>query len=64
MTAADVIQKIAADFGLSVGAIADTVYRIPSRVEDIQTLLDIIYRAIDLTVIHTGELFTLYDKVG
>jgi hypothetical protein len=64
MTATKVIQMIASDFKLNVGQIADTNYKIPLRSEDIQTLIDIIYTALDLTLINTGELFVLYDKAG
>ena len=64
MTASEIVQKIAGDFGLNTGIIADTSYKIPARTEDIQTLIDIIYTAIDLTVINTGNLFVLYDNLG
>jgi len=63
-TAAQVVQMIAGDFGLNTGFIADTCYKIPFRVEDIQALIDIIYVALDLTVINTGNLFVLYDDAG
>ena len=63
-TAAEVVRMIAGDFGLNVGRLAETIYRVPQRVEDIQTLLDIIYTALDLTTIHTGNLFVLYDNAG
>jgi hypothetical protein len=63
-TAAEVVRMIAGDFGLNLGSIADTGFKIPFRVEDIQALLDIIYVAFDLTVINTGNLFVLYDDAG
>ena len=63
-TASDVLRMIAGDFGLSVGQIADTGYVIPYRVEDIQSLIDIVYTALDLTVINTGQLFILHDVGG
>ena len=63
-TAEAVIQMVAGDFGLSLGSIASTGYVIPYRVEDIQTLIDIIYTALDLTVINTGQLFVLHDVGG
>ena len=63
-TADEVVGMIAADFGLSVGSLASTGYKIPLRIEDIQALIDIIYTALDLTVINTGNLFVLYDDLG
>src|SRR5690606_13508367 len=45
-TATQIIRKIAQDFGLKVGSLADTGYKIPSLVEDNQKLLDIIYKAL------------------
>lgn len=63
-TASQVIQMIAADFGLNVGSIESTKYLIPSRVEDNQSLFDIIQNALDLELQHTGELFCLYDDFG
>lgn len=63
-TATQVIRKIAQDFGLKVGSLADTGYRIPSLVEDNQKLLDIICKALDLTLISTGNIFVFYDNFG
>ena len=59
-----VIQQIAADFGLTLGPIANTGYVIPSMVEDIQTLLDIMLKALDLTIINTGKMYVLWDDFG
>src|SRR5690606_3700464 len=63
-TATQIIRKIAQDFGLKVGSLADTGYRIPTLVEDNQKLLDIIYKALDLTLISTGNIFVLYADFG
>ena len=63
-TATQIIRKIAQDFGLKVGSLADTGYRIPSLVEDNQKLLDIICKALDLTLISTGNIFVFYDNFG
>ncbi|MTI56162.1 XkdQ/YqbQ family protein [Geosporobacter ferrireducens] len=60
----ELINKIAADFHLQVGSLADTGYVIARRIEDNQTLMDIIYTALDLTVINTGKLYVLYDDFG
>ena len=64
VTTGDVIRKIAADFKLKVGRIDDTGYRIPSMVEDGQTLLDIIEKANTLTMSATGRFFVFFDDFG
>jgi hypothetical protein len=63
-TAGELIQMIANDFHLNLGVIEDTAYKIPSRVEDNQTLFDIIQMALDLTLQATGKMYVLYDKFG
>jgi hypothetical protein len=63
-TAADVIRMVAEDFQLQVGSLEDTGYTIESRVEDNQTLFDIIQNALDETLEATGEMYVLYDDVG
>lgn len=60
-TAGQVVQMIASDFGLQTGIIEDTGYRIPSRVEDGQTLFDIIQNALDETVKNTKQMYVMYD---
>ena len=64
VTATDVIRKIAQDFGLKVGSLVNTNYRIPSLVEDNQKLLDIICKALDLTLIATRQIYVFYDNFG
>lgn len=63
-TASQVIQMIASDFNLNTGSVEGTSYVIPSRVEDNQSLFDIIQNALDLELQNKGELFCLYDKFG
>lgn len=63
-TAGEVVKMLAEDFKLRTGVLADTKYRIPSRVEDSQTLFDIVQNALDETLKATGELYVLYDDVG
>lgn len=63
-TASEVIRMIAKDYGLELGEIADTGYKIPLRDEDNQTLFDIILNALDLTQDATGKLYVLYDDFG
>lgn len=63
-TATELIKMIAADFRLNVGKLEDTYYKIPSRVEDNQTLFDIIQNALDETLMNRNEMFVLYDDFG
>ena len=56
-TAADVIRMIAEDFQLNVGDLEDTGYTIGSRVEDNQTLFDIIQTALDETLKATSQMY-------
>lgn len=63
-TASELIKMIASDFNLKVGEIEDTGFKIAQRVEDNKTLFDIIYTALDLTLINTGKLYVLYDDFG
>ena len=63
-TAGELIQMIANDFRLNTGSIENTEYKIPSRVEDNQTLFDIIQTALDLTLQVTGKMYVLYDDFG
>jgi hypothetical protein len=63
-TASQVIQMIANDFNLNLGNIESTGYVIPSRVEDNQSLFDIIQNALDLELQNRGELYCLYDDFG
>ena len=63
-TASQVIQMIAKDFNLNLGTIESTKFVIPSRVEDNQSLFDIIQNALDMELQNKGEMFCLYDKFG
>ncbi len=63
-TASEIVRAIAKDFELQVGFIQDTKYKIPTMVEDGQKLIDIIDKALALTLIHTGQNFVLYDDFG
>jgi len=60
----EVLTKIANDWKLSIGTIEDTGYVIPSMVEQDKTLLDMIYKANDLTLLSTKKLYVLYDDFG
>lgn len=63
-SASELIKMIANDFNLQIGDIDNTKYKIPHRLEENQTLLDIIYNALDVTYLHTGKTFVLFDNFG
>jgi hypothetical protein len=63
-TASQVVEMIATDFHLNLGTIEPTNYVIPSRVEDNQSLFDIIQNALDLEMTNKGEMYCLYDDFG
>lgn len=63
-TVGDIIRRIAQDFKLQVGHIAETGYRLPSMVEDNQKLLDIIDKAIVHTLWNTNRNYVFYDDFG
>lgn len=61
MTAGQIIQQIAADLQVDVGAIADTGYAIPSVVEEDQSCFDIIGTAVQQTLLNTGDIYVFFD---
>lgn len=64
VTATQVIRKIAGDFKLKTSKLEDTKYKIPTLVEDDQSLMDIICKALDLTLIATTQNYVFYDNFG
>lgn len=62
--ASDVVKMIATDYKLSTGVIEDSTYVIGERVEDNQSLFDIVQNALDQTLISTTDLFILYADNG
>lgn len=63
-TAGEVVQMLAADYGLKLGEVEPTGYKIASRTEENVTLLDMIETALDLELSHKGQMFVLYDDYG
>lgn len=63
-TASDIVRKIAEDAGLKLGTVEPTRHRIPSLLEDSKKLLDIISKALDMTLIATKRIYVLYDDYG
>lgn len=64
VTATDVVRLVADKFKLRTGSLADTRYVIPTMMEDGKKLLDIIDKALTLTLIHSGRNYVLYDDFG
>lgn len=64
VTATQVIQKIASDLNLKTSKLEDTKYNIPTLVEDDQSLMDIICKALDATLIATTQNYVLFDDFG
>lgn len=63
VTATEVVRQICSDIGLKVGELADTRHRL-SLVEDGKKLMDIIFSALDKTLIATEKIYVLYDDFG
>ena len=63
-TAGEVIQMICSDFQMQTGSIEDTGFKIASRVEDNQTLFDIIQNALDATMENQKYMYVMYDDFG
>lgn len=59
-----VVRMIADDFGLQCGTLENTRFVIPNRVEDNQTLFDIIGSALDITLENCKQMYVLYDDFG
>lgn len=62
--AKEILQTIAADYGLQVGEISDSGWRIPQRIEEGQTLMDIILSALEISGNATGKEYFLFDRAG
>ena len=62
--ASDVVKMIANDYNLSIGTVENTSYVIGNRVEDNQSLFDIIQNALDLTLVSSGDMYVLYSDNG
>lgn len=63
-TADQLVKMLCEDFGLVCGTLDSTGYIIESRIEDNSTIFDMIYNALDLTIMSTGKMYVLYDDCG
>lgn len=64
ITAAGLLKKICKEYNLKWGDVEDTKYPIPPRIEDNQTLADMLKNALDLTLQNANKLYVLYDDFG
>ena len=64
MTLTQIIQRIAADFGLVCGSLEDTGYAFPCLLKDNTSCLDIIFDALEETTLQTGRIFNFFDDGG
>lgn len=64
ITADGLISRIATEFNLRTGTLANTGYVIPPRIEDNQTLTDMIKNALNLTLQNIKKLYVMYDQGG
>lgn len=63
-SAGDIIRRIAADFQLKTGSLADTGYKIPLLVREDKECFDTVTYALSLTKVNTGRIFNFYDDAG
>lgn len=64
MTLGQIIQQVAADFGLTCGTLADTGYAFPCLIQENESCLDTIFNALSETIYRTGKIFNFYDNAG
>ena len=60
----EIIMAVAADYGLLVGEISDSGWRIPQRIEEGEALMDIFLSALALCGEATGKEYFLFDRAG
>lgn len=63
-TVSQLVKMVSDDYMLQYGALEDTGYVIPSRVEENTSLFEMIENALDLTLMNTGKMFVMYDDFG
>ena len=64
MSLPQIIQRIAADFGLAVGDMEDPGYVFPYLDKENETCMDIIFDALSQTIVQTGKIYNFYDDCG
>ena len=64
MTLPQIIQQIAADFGLVCGVMEETGYAFPCLIKENESCLDIIFDALAETIYMTGKIYVFFDNAG
>ena len=64
MTLPQIIQRIAADFGLACGTLEEPGYAFPCLIKENTSCLDIIFDALAETIYMTGKIYVFYDNAG
>ena len=60
----EIIQTIGADYGLQIGYINDSGWKMPQRIEEGETLVDIILSILEICGQAVGKEYFLYDQGG
>ena len=60
----EIIQTIGADYGLQIGYINDSGWKMPQRIEEGETLVDIILSTLEICGQAMGKEYFLYDQGG
>mgnify|MGYP000149334204 FL=1 len=64
MSFEQILERIAGDFGLTVGKLEATGYVFPTFLKENEDCLNIVFDALSETIVQTGKIFILYDKAG
>ena len=62
-SAKEVVQTIGADYGLQTGYISDSGWKMPQRIEEGETLVDIILSALEICGQAVGKEYFLYSWI-
>lgn len=63
-TASDIVNFFCGKYGFATGSIDNTGWVIPSRIEEGQSLLDMVFSALEITKNSNGKEFLFFDKAG
>ena len=64
MSLPQIIQRIAEDFGLTVGEMEEPGYVFPYLDKENETCMDIIFDAVSQAIAQTGKIYNFYDDCG
>lgn len=64
VTASEIVNQVALLNGLAVGDLVDTVYKIPVKIEDKSTYIDMVTDALADTLVAVGKRYVLFDDLG